>query len=234
MATLHWNRPPRPQPTAGPAPTEPTAVVLVDTATPTLSTLPPAPNALWAPVSMLEQNPELDPNTVIEVLKLLAQGYSVREIRETYPIGHDEIQRWRATDWWGTLMAEASAEVHGEDLRSAQNAIRQALATGDATTARWYLERRDPETFAPRAATKIDLTVADRAGGGAGRLYGNGQPDSAASDKDRQAALAAEKEAAALREAAVRSLFLTMGGAAEDPTEQDAIDVAPADFYSSP
>lgn len=104
-----------------------------------------APNRVGRPSEM----------TIAVVTKLISafhNGYNITEACHYAGIARVTYYRWLEADTqFSNKMSEAQAMLN----RKAKEVVASAIAEGDANTARWYLNARDPE-FKAKGEVEVD------------------------------------------------------------------------------
>lgn len=90
-----------------------------------------------------------DPEKAYWAASLRCVGKSIRNTADAVGVSPGTIRRWEKSDWWPAVRTEAVRTEHGELRALALGAAKKALEEGDTVTARWVLERMEPEVFGP-------------------------------------------------------------------------------------
>lgn len=88
-----------------------------------------------------------------------AMGASQAKAAKAVGVDRSTIERWERSEFW----SDACDDAHHRWIRAMDQKARAAIAVNmeanDATTARWYAERRIPELAPPKQTNKTDVSI---------------------------------------------------------------------------
>jgi hypothetical protein len=83
---------------------------------------------------------------VVSCAYLRLIGTSQKETAKTVGVGERNLHRWEHCSWWKEALVEASNKWLKKADAQSRRVLLKAMEDGDdATTARWWAERRIPE-----------------------------------------------------------------------------------------
>lgn len=125
---------------------------------------------------------------VVKLVEAFNNSYNISEACQYAGISRDTYNRWeKDVPSFADLMEEAKAMPR----RKAKEQVTAAIVGGDVSTARWYLERKDPE-FKPKAEVDNNLGLQETR-----KKLGDLLDDSSADDFGQQPATATEQSSGA-------------------------------------
>jgi DNA-binding phage protein len=98
---------------------------------------------------------EYNTATIARVIEAFNNSYNVSEVCQYAGISRDTFYRWVKDH---PMFAEKVEEAKAMPARKAKEVITAAIVAGDINTAKWYVERRDPD-FKPKAEVDNNIGI---------------------------------------------------------------------------